>query len=68
LIFPENIFLSIGQPHPLQYADHFFFSNISTFNGYVDTNAGLGVNLGSYLSFNDTTGTIFSQIAQQLAV
>jgi hypothetical protein len=41
------------------------FTNISTFNGYVDTNVGLGVNLGSYLSFNDTTGTIFSQIAQQ---
>jgi hypothetical protein len=40
------------------------FTTISTFNGYVDTNAGLAVNLGQYLTFGNSTNTIFSQIGQ----
>jgi hypothetical protein len=40
------------------------FTNISNFNGYVDTYAGLGVNSGTVLTFGDSTNTIFSQINQ----
>jgi hypothetical protein len=36
----------------------------NTFTGYVDFNAGVGVNSGNYITFADSTNTIFSQIGQ----